>query len=106
MGPAVTALGAARASLAAIALLVIVASLALTGEAANALSMSPLNGTPDASLQTQISFVGAPAGDITDISVIGSRSGRHVGRLEAYASAPGASFVVARPFVSGEYVTA
>ena len=106
MGPAVTALGAARASLAVIALLVIVASLALTGEVADALSMSPLNGTPDASPETQISFVGVPAGDITDISVVGSRSGRHVGRLEAYASAPGASFVVATPFAPGEYVRA
>jgi Arylsulfotransferase (ASST) len=106
MGPAVGALGSARASLTVIAATVVVALLALTDEAANALSMSPLNGTPDASLQTQISFVGAPAGDIKDISVIGSRSGRHVGRLEAYASAPGASFVVATPFAPGEYVRA
>jgi hypothetical protein len=107
MASGITTPGAARTPLlAVIAPVVIVALLALTGEAANALSMSPLNGTPDASLETQISFVGAPAGDLKHISVIGSRSGRHLGRLEAYASAPGASFIVAKPFAPGEQVTA
>jgi hypothetical protein len=89
---------------AVVATVVLSTVLALSGEAASALSISPLNGTPDASSHTQISFVGAAAGAITDVSVVGSRSGRHAGRLEAYASAPGASFVVGKPFVPGEQV--
>jgi hypothetical protein len=92
--------------LAVISIVVLSALAALSVDAANALSISPLNGTPDASLHTQISFVGAPAGDIRGISVVGSRSGRHAGRLEAYASAPGASFVVSKSFVPGEQVRA
>jgi hypothetical protein len=92
--------------LAVIAAVVPGALLALSGEPANALSISPLNGTPGASLRTQISFVGVPAADIKDVSVVGSRSGRHGGRLKPYASAPGGSYVVGKPFVPGEQVRA
>ena len=74
--------------------------------AAPAVAVSPLNGTPDASPQAQISFLGAPARDISDVFVKGSRSGRHSGRLKAYVSAPGASFLPARGFTPGESVTA
>jgi hypothetical protein len=73
---------------------------------ASALTISPLNGTPDASPQTQISFLGAPASQISDVSVVGSRSGGHSGKLRSYASATGASFVLARGFTEGERVTA
>jgi hypothetical protein len=73
---------------------------------ASALTISPLNGTPDASPQTQISFLGAPAGQISDVSVVGSRSGSHSGKLRSYVSATGASFVPARGFTEGERVTA
>src|SRR5438270_3161370 len=89
-----------------LAVIVGFALVGVPGEAAFAVSISPLNGTPDASLHTQISLVGAPAGDLKHISVVGSRSGRHVGRLHPYASAPGGSFVVAKPFLPGEQVTA
>jgi len=68
-------------------------------------TVSPLNGTPDASPTTQISFLGVAAVDLSQISVRGSRSGRHSGRLEAYATGNGASFVMPRPFASGETVT-
>ena len=91
---------------AALAVAALAASLALSCEAARALTISPLNGTPDASLSTQISFVGAPAADIKAVSVVGSRSGRHRGRLKSYASAPGASFLADKRFVAGERVTA
>lgn len=89
-------------------LALVAATLLLVAPAsgAAALSLSPLNGTPDASPQTQISFLGVPAKDIEDVSVVGSLSGRHGGRLEAYASAPGASFLPGRPFAQGERVTA
>jgi hypothetical protein len=65
-----------------------------------------LNGTPDASPQTQISFLGLRSSEIAHVSVVGSRSGRHVGRLAAYATAPGASFLPTRPFIQGERVSA
>jgi hypothetical protein len=68
-------------------------------------TVSPLPGTPDAMPSTQISFLGAPASELHDISVSGSRSGHHAGRLESYTSAPGGSFLPARPFQAGERVT-
>ena len=72
---------------------------------AQAVTLSPLNGTPDASPHTQISFLGAPAGQIAGVSVKGSRSGSHRGKLRSYASAAGASFLPARGFTEGERVT-
>ncbi len=80
--------------------------LAATASAASAVTISPLNGTPDASPGTQVSFLGAPANEISHVSVVGSRSGSHSGALRSYGSAPGASFVLARGFVEGERVTA
>ena len=69
-------------------------------------TISPLEGTPDASPTTQISFLGVPATDLSQITVVGTRSGHHGGKLVAYATGTGASFVVARPLASGETVTA
>jgi hypothetical protein len=68
-------------------------------------TISPLPGTPDATPSTQISFLGAPASELRDVSVVGSRSGPHQGRLESYSTAPGASFLPARGFDEGERVT-
>ncbi len=89
--------------------LVLLATTIATGAGAagaSAVTISPLNGTPDASPQTQISFLGAPANEISSVSVVGSRSGAHGGKLLSYASAPGASFIPARGFTEGERVTA
>ncbi len=80
-------------------------ALATGASQAAAVTISPLDGTRDASPQTQISFLGAPAGEIHDISVVGSSSGGHSGRLESYASAVGASFLPAHPFTEGERVS-
>jgi Arylsulfotransferase (ASST) len=68
-------------------------------------TMSPLLGSRDASPQTQISFLGPPAGELSKISVVGSRTGVHTGRLLAYSQGNGASFVPAKPFAQGETVT-
>lgn len=68
-------------------------------------TISPLPGTPDASPYTQISFLGVPQSEITSVSVVGSRSGKHSGQLKAYASAPGASFLPSKGFVQGERVS-
>ncbi len=85
-------------------------ALALSAAAATAASpppvtISPLPGTPDASPHAQISFLGEPASQITDVSVVGSQTGAHKGRLESYASATGASFIPTTGFKEGERVT-
>jgi len=77
---------------------------ALPAASAQALTISPLNGTPDASPETQVSFLGISPREIGAVSVVGSRSGSHAGHLRAYASEPGASFVPERPFEPGESV--
>jgi hypothetical protein len=87
--------------------LVLMAAVCVTpADAGAAVALSPLNGTPDASPQTQISFLGVPADEIAHVTVVGSHSGRHGGKLESYASSPGASFLPSHPFAQGERVTA
>jgi Arylsulfotransferase (ASST) len=67
-------------------------------------TVSPLPGTRDASPQTQISFLGVPAARISDVSVVGTKSGAHAGHLQAYSTGTGASFLLARPLAQGEHV--
>src|SRR5229473_1110310 len=73
--------------------------------AAGSVTLSPLPGSRDASPLTQISFLGAPVGALSAISVVGSRTGVHSGRLAPYSQGDGASFLPARPFAEGERVT-
>jgi hypothetical protein len=68
-------------------------------------TVSPLAGSRDVSQQTQISFLGAPAGALSGLSVTGSQTGGHRGRLAAYSQGDGASFLPSRPFAEGERVT-
>jgi Arylsulfotransferase (ASST) len=68
-------------------------------------TVSPAPATRDSSAATQISILGVPAAQLSAVSVSGSRSGRHPGRLIAYSQGDGASFVPARPFADGERVT-
>jgi hypothetical protein len=72
---------------------------------AGSVTVSPLPGSRDATPQTQISFLGVAPGSLSAISVVGSRSGSHSGRLLAYSQGDGASFVPARRFSQGERVT-
>jgi hypothetical protein len=67
--------------------------------------VSPLPDSLDASYATQISFLGAPASALSGITVSGSTTGNHPGRLEAYSQGDGASFVPTKPFHAGETVT-
>jgi hypothetical protein len=69
------------------------------------LAVSPLPDSYDASPRTQISLLGAPPGALSDVSVSGSQTGRHSGRLEAYSQGDGASFVPSKPFRSEETVS-
>jgi hypothetical protein len=68
-------------------------------------TVSPLSGSRDASPRTQISFLGVPAAALAVLSVRGSRTGAHSGRLAAYSQGNGASFLPDRPFAEGERVT-
>jgi len=68
-------------------------------------TVSPLPGSRDASPQTQISFLGVAPGELSALSVVGSRTGAHGGRLLAYSEGDGASFLPAKPFAEGERVT-
>ena len=77
-------------------------SQALAGGAA---TVTPAPDSMDASHLAQISFLGVPAGEIADVSVSGSRSGAHAGRLEAYSQGDGASFLPSAPFTEGEVVS-
>jgi hypothetical protein len=95
-----------NASICVLALLAMTIASGAVAASASAVTISPLNGTPDASPQTQISFLGAPASEISSVSVVGSRSGGHSGKLASYASAAGASFIPTRGFTEGERVTA
>ena len=61
--------------------------------AALGVAVSPQPATDTANPDTQISFLGVPASSIRDVRVHGSISGNHAGRLAAYASRPGASFL-------------
>ncbi len=72
---------------------------------ANPVAVSPEPGTPDASPDTQISFLGTAATTVSNVRVTGSRSGSHAGVLRAYSTGTGESFLPAHPFVAGEHVT-
>ena len=69
------------------------------------IDVSPAPGTVTANPDTQISFLGVPGAQIGDVSVHGSRSGAHPGRLHGYSQGDGASFVPDTPFDPGERVT-
>ena len=67
---------------------------------------SPAPETDTANPHTQISFLGLPAAaEIGHVSVVGSRSGSHPGRLRGYSQGDGASFLPDAPFAPGERVT-
>ena len=89
-----------------IAVLSLMATLGLCAQASAAtVTISPLPGTPTALPKTQISFLGAAPGSLSAISVVGSSSGRHSGKLRSYVSAIGESFLPKTPFTPGEHVT-
>jgi len=67
--------------------------------------VSPEPGTDTANPDTQISFLGAPAANIREVSVVGSESGHHQGHVYGYFQGDGASFVPEKPFDPGEGVS-
>jgi hypothetical protein len=68
------------------------------------IQVNPLPGSLDSPNTTQISFLGAPVHSLSGITVTGSYSGAHAGRLAAYSQGDGASFLPAKPLRPGESV--
>jgi hypothetical protein len=89
----------------------LVAAVALLAAAPTALAQAPAvavfpsPGTTSALPQTQITFRGIPASEIGSISVVGSTSGAHSGKIEADSDGDGGSFIPNAPFAAGETVT-
>ena len=83
------------------------ALLAATAAAASAASIAvfPIPGSRVAAPGAQIVFRGVSARTLGAVSVTGSRSGRHSGRIMGDSDGDGASFLPARPFTAGESVT-
>jgi hypothetical protein len=73
--------------------------------AGSRVTVSPAPDTLDASAATQISLLGAAATQISSLTVVGSQTGSHAGRLIAYSQGDGASFIAATPFRDGERVS-
>jgi hypothetical protein len=71
---------------------------------ANPLAVSPIPGTEDASPYTQISFLGPRGTRVSNVSVVGSRSGNHSGKLRRYSTGTGESFLLNKPLAPGEQV--
>ena len=71
---------------------------------ANAITVSPLPGTSDASPSTQISFLGGAGTTVTAVKVVGSASGSHGGTLKPYSTGTGESFLPSGHFAAGETV--
>ncbi|HTU97616.1 MAG TPA: arylsulfotransferase family protein [Solirubrobacteraceae bacterium] len=65
----------------------------------------PIPGGHVAAPSTQITLRGVPASQIGAISVVGSQSGGHTGRLVSDSDGQGASFLPSKPFKAGETVT-
>ena len=93
-----------------LAAVAVVSVAGLLGQAspasADALTISPTPGTPDASPQTQISILGTKPSRIRSVTVTGASSGPHPGSLRSYSGKRGASFVLDQPLTQGEAVDA
>jgi hypothetical protein len=71
---------------------------------ANAIAVSPIPGTEDASPDTQISFLGPHGTRVSDVNVVGSQSGNHSGKLRRYSTGTGESFLLNKVLTPGEQV--
>jgi hypothetical protein len=69
------------------------------------LDVLPFPGTPDASPGTNVDFPAVSPGQIGAVRVVGSRSGRHRGRLSAQPDGRGTAFSPDRQFAEGERVS-
>ena len=68
------------------------------------ITVSPAPSSDSANPSTQISFLGTPVTQISNVAVEGSRTGYHYGHLYGYFQGDGGSFVPDRAFATGERV--
>jgi hypothetical protein len=80
-------------------------SPATAAASTKAVSVFPIPGAHVAAPQTQLTFRGIRASDIGAITVTGSSSGTHAGKIEPDSDGDGGSFLPAKPFEPGETVT-
>ena len=73
--------------------------------AAGPVSVFPVAGGHVAAPSTQLTFRGVPARQLGPISVTGSKSGTHTGRIVGDSDGDGASFIPGTRFKAGETVT-
>jgi hypothetical protein len=73
--------------------------------ASQGLDVLPFPGTPDAAAGTNVDFPAVSPREIISVTVVGSRSGVHAGRLSAQPGGRGTAFSPSRPFAAGERVT-
>jgi hypothetical protein len=99
-----SALLLAIAAVAAIAAVVVIAPI-VGGSEDGLVSVYPGHRTVAAAPGTTILFRGAGPDDLGDVTVRGSRSGAHTGRLRASPDGDGAAWVPDEPFTAGERVT-
>ena len=92
-------LGGLLLSLAAAAL------AAPSGAAASSLHVIPFPGTPDAAAGSRIIFSSLRPQDLRSVSVRGSRSGPHAGRVVGLPAGAGTAFTPIHPFDPGERVS-
>jgi hypothetical protein len=78
---------------------------ATAAQASAPVSVFPIPGGKVAAPSTQLTFRGVPASQLGPISVTGSKSGTHTGRLVADSDGDGASFIPSQAFKAGETVT-
>jgi hypothetical protein len=98
----------AATGLIALAAPVIVAAGSAPRAAAKASALVSVFPIPDdevASPRTQLAFRGVPTGQFGTITVRGSKSGLHTGRIEADSDGYGGSFLPSKRFTPGETVT-
>jgi Arylsulfotransferase (ASST) len=68
------------------------------------LHVMPFPGTPDVSPTSQVTFSALAPSELRSVSVVGSRSGRHTGRLVALPDGSGTAFEPDHPFARSEIV--
>ncbi len=78
---------------------------AAAAQASATVSVFPIPGAKVAAPSTQLTFRGVPASQLGPVSVMGSKTGTHTGRLVADSDGDGASFIPSQPFKAGETVT-
>ena len=93
------------ASVALVLAVAAVATAATAQAASSPVNVFPIPGGRVAAPSTQITFRGVPASQLGAISVTGSRSGTHTGRIVGDSDGDGASFIPGTSFKAGETVT-